>query len=280
MKIAVTGATGFVGRHVVEALGAQADVRTVAVGRGERPAWVEAGVQYVRMDLAHPPAGAYGLLGRPDVLVHLAWGGLPNYGSRHHFETELPLHYGFLRGLVEAGLPALLAAGTCFEYGAVAGPQDETCPAAPGNAYAFAKDALRRQLEFLREAHPFAFTWARLFYLWGPGQSAGSLYGQFVAAGKRGDGSFPMSPGEQLRDYLPVAEAARKLARLACLRADAGIVNVCAGAPTSVRRLAESWLREHGYAMRLDLGARPYLSHEPMAFWGDAAKLGRLLDTA
>jgi len=49
----------------------------------------------VRLDLAAAPANTFELLERPDVLIHLAWGGLPNYRSLHHFEQELPLQYRF-----------------------------------------------------------------------------------------------------------------------------------------------------------------------------------------
>lgn len=47
----------------------------------------------VVMDMAKPNENAFAQLGYPDVLIHLAWDGLPNYKSLHHFETELPKHY-------------------------------------------------------------------------------------------------------------------------------------------------------------------------------------------
>jgi nucleoside-diphosphate-sugar epimerase len=277
MKIAVTGATGFVGRHVLEALADAADAEVIAVSRQAPRARLPAGVRHVALDLASFPPDAYALLGRPDVLIHLAWSGLPNYRSRHHFETHLAEQYRFLQALVADGLRSLLCTGTCFEYGMQSGELHEALPADPSNPYGFAKDALRRELQFLAIDTGLALTWARLFYMYGEGQGAGSLYAQFVAAGTRGDAEFPMSSGDQLRDFLPVEEVARSLVALARTAPGAGIVNVCSGKPASVRTMVEGWLEARRWPMRLALGRLPYANYEPMAFWGSNTKLAQLL---
>ena len=278
--IVVTGASGFVGRHVLQALRMRGCERVTAVSRAEPGAWLPEGMHHVRMDLASPPAPVFGLLGEPETLIHLAWGGLPNYRSRHHFETELPAHYRFLKALAEEGLGSMLCIGTCFEYGMRDGMLHESLTPAPHNAYALAKDTLRRQLELLRDDMPFGLTWARLFYMHGEDQPQNSLRGQFDAALQRGDTEFPMSGGEQLRDFLPVQEVGRLIAALALGAPDSGIVNVCAGKPISVRSLVEQWVRDSGWGGSLALGRYPYPAHEPMAFWGSDARLNGLLEAA
>jgi len=266
VRIAVTGASGFLGRHVLAEL-ERHQVTVTATGR-KVPAGASSTAHWVELDIARPPTRVYEFIGSPDVLLHLAWGGLPNYGSLHHFEAELPAQYAFLSGLVRQGLPALVAVGTCFEYGAQSGALRADRETRPTNPYAFAKDCLRRGLQFLQRDTPFAFTWARLFYVYGEGQAPLSLFCQLRDAVQRGDKVFPMSGGEQLRDYLPVDEAAKRLVRLALDRADLGPVNVCSGMPISVRRLVEGWIAAHGWRIELGLGLRPYSPFEPMAFWG------------
>ena len=278
MKIAVTGAGGFVGRALTAEL-MQRGVDTVAVVRSGSDAASIVGCSTVRLDVQKPPPDAFERLGRPDALVHLAWGGLPNYRSLHHVEQELPAHYRFLGDLVRAGLPSLVVAGTCLEYGMQSGALGESLSTHPANPYAFAKDALRRQLEFLKGERGFALTWARLFYLYGEGQAEASLLSQLRRAVARNDKAFNMSGGEQLRDYLSVGEAARDLASLAIEGHDAGPVNVCSGRPVSVRRLVETWLRDNGWAIELNLGHYPYPDYEPMAFWGERRKLDAILGT-
>jgi nucleoside-diphosphate-sugar epimerase len=278
MKIAVTGASGFIGRYVLAELARQ-QVEVVAVTRNTtRLAGSNLAARVVEMDMTAPGADCFDRLGRPDVLIHLAWDGLPNYKSLHHFETELPRQFRFLKSMVEAGLPSLLVTGTCFEYGMQSGALPEDLLTQPTNPYGHAKDALRRQLEFLKQVKPFNLTWARLFYMFGEGQPKSSLYPQLKDAVQRGERVFNMSGGEQLRDYLAIDEVARLISSLASLQGDAGCVNVCAGKPVSVRKLVEGWIEENGWAIELNLGHYPYPDYEPMAFWGDRRRLDAILE--
>ena len=276
MKVALTGSGGFIGRHVL----AELERRGCNVIRVRRPGQASDEPCSVAVDLANPKPGMYRQMGSPDVLVHLAWGGLPHYGSLHHFDFELPLHYHWLKCLVEDGLPHVVCTGTCFEYGLQSGALDESIHARPTTAYGFAKDTLRCELEFLQGQRTFALTWTRLFYTFGEGQSEQSLLPQLRGAVQRGDASFPMSSGEQLRDYLAVPEVARMLVDLALTGRGHGVVNLCSGRPISVRSLVEGWIAANRWTIRLDLGRFPYAPHEPMAFWGDDTKLRDCLGRA
>lgn len=277
MKIAVTGANGFIGRHVLQEL-AHYPVDTVAVVR-KLPAanWDITSVETVESDIGHMPEEFFVRLGKPDVLIHLAWGGLPNYRSLHHFEQELPAQYRFLSGLVRSGLSGLVVAGTCFEYGMQSGELNETTDTRPDNPYALAKDVLHRQLEYLRNDRWFALTWARLFYVYGGGQAENSLLPQLKHAVKQGHTVFNMSGGEQLRDYLSVDDVAKYLVMLALNKADVNAVNICSGKPTSVRSLVERWIAENNWNISLNLGHYPYPDYEPLAFWGNREKLDSFL---
>ena len=278
MKVAVTGAGGFVGSHVVETLSRVDDVEIVAAVRREIASdRLPFGVAQVELDIATAQPGDFDRLGRPDRLVHLAWDGLPNYRSERHVETELPAQLRFLEAMADGGMTSLLIAGTCYEYGLAEGELGEDRETAPVTAYGEAKVALHRRLDELRARVPFDLIWARLFYLWGPRQAPGSLLPQLRAAVERGDRSFAMSQGDQLRDYLPVEEAARLLAALALRGGNAGAVNICLGKPISILALVEQWLEENGRDIALDLGQFPYPDYEPFAFWGATDKLNRLL---
>ena len=281
MRVLVTGSTGFIGNYVVsELLKTSCDVivtsRNSAKASGYR--WYP--------KVAHIPCDIYESKGRnfysyfkePEILIHLAWKGLPNYKNLFHFEENLFSEYTFLKSMVLGGVKQILITGTCFEYGMREGLLNEQMVANPTTPYGIAKDSLRRFLEQLNREVPFIMAWVRLFYLYGLGQNKSSLLSQLNQAIKNGDERFNMSGGEQLRDYLPVEKVAKYLVKVALQKKVSGTINCCSGKPVSIRNLVESVLKENHQKMSLNLGYYPYPDFEPMAFWGDNRKMREIID--
>ncbi|CAI8729510.1 dTDP-6-deoxy-L-talose 4-dehydrogenase (NAD+) [Pseudomonas sp. LAMO17WK12:I6] len=279
MKVLVTGATGFVGRHLVAALLARGcAVRAVArnVETAASMPWINH-VEFVAADIHAADLDIAALTDGIDILAHLAWPGLPNYRALLHFEHNLMADYRFIKGAVEAGVAQVLVTGTCFEYGMQSGPLSEQVEPQPSNPYGLAKHTLHLFLQNLQQEKPFTLQWARLFYLHGEGQNPNSLLAALDRAIDAGETSFNMSGGEQLRDFLPIASAADYLAAILHQRDFNGVINCASGQPVSVRALVEQRLRERGAALKLNLGHYPYPSHEPMAFWAVTERLQQLL---
>ncbi|MBB5408226.1 dTDP-6-deoxy-L-talose 4-dehydrogenase (NAD+) [Paraburkholderia sp. HC6.4b] len=275
MKIIVTGATGFVGRHLVPELlsrGHQIVAVVREISKAHSFQW-SSEVRIVACDIGCLGPNFFDLLGNQDAVIHLAWPGLPNYQALFHFEENLLAAYQFLKQCVMAGVSQVLVTGTCFEYGMRDGLLSEALESQPANAYSLAKDTLRKFLENWRQQQSFTLQWARLFYMYGEGQNPHSVLAQLDRAIDDGDAVFNMSGGEQLRDYLPVAQVAQRLALLIEHPELSGITNICSGVPISVRRLVERRIAERNARIALNLGHYPYPSHEPMAFWGDPHRL-------
>lgn len=276
----VTGASGFVGRHLVRAL-LDNGYRVRAVSRSLEAArglpWFDE-VEFVAADVHAADLDIIRLTQGIDVLAHLAWPGLPAYQGLFHFERNLFADYTFIKAAVQAGIGQVLVTGTCFEYGLQDGELSETTEAKPANPYGLAKHSLRLFLEALRREQPFALQWARLFYLHGEGQNPNSLLASLARAMDSGAAQFDMSAGEQLRDYLPIEQAAAYLAGIIERSQFSGVINCCSGRPVSVRALVEQRVAAHGSKIRLNLGHYPYSVHEPLAFWGSARRLGQLLE--
>lgn len=278
MKVLVTGATGFVGRHLVAALLAEGiEVRAVArrLEQAQEMPWFGR-VEFIVADVHASVLQVDALVEGVDAVAHLAWPGLPNYQALFHFERNLPADYAFLKRVVEAGVRQLMVTGTCFEYGLQNGQLREQGPAQPNTAYGLAKHTLRLFLESLQRERSFTLQWARLFYLYGPGQASNSLLASLDRAIDAGDEQFNMSAGEQLRDYLAIEEAAALLVSVLKQQAFCGVVNCCSGQPVSVRAMVEQRVRQRHSAITLNLGHFPYSSHEPMAFWGSTERLRNL----
>ncbi len=278
-KIAITGGSGFIGRYVLKNL-LERNIDVIALTRDpsrlsdlEHPK-----LKLFEHDIHSKPLISFKEIGSPDVLLHLAWCGLPNYRSLHHYESELPVHYNFLKHLIEDGLKKVVVTGTCFEYGMKSGELSEELDVNPDNPYGFAKDCLRKELQFLQTEINFGLSWARLFYLWGEGQARNSLYPLICEAIESGSLDFDMSDGEQKRDYLPVEQVAEYLTQLSLDVDSAGVVNVCSGRPVTVKELVKNWVREKKSNINLNYGKYPYPDYEPMEFWGSSAKLNAILD--
>lgn len=277
MRIAVSGASGFIGRHVLRELHARG-LDAVALTRSSSDRHPQPGVrQWLELDIAQPPSNPFEAMGQPDVLIHLAWDGLPNYQSSHHVEIELPAQLAFLTKCIEGGLKRLVVTGTCYEYGLASGELAEDSPTHPCTQYGIAKDRLREALLVLSQKLEFNMTWLRLFYLFGEGQSEKSLYRSLHAAIERDDKAFDMSGGEQVRDFLPIQVASRIIVDLALHENAAGTFNVCSGDPVTVRHMVEAWIAASHAAITLNLGRIPYSPNEPMAFWGSRRKLEHTL---
>ena len=279
MKVLVTGATGFVGRHLVAALLARgceirAVARNVEIAKGMP--WIN-DVEFVSADIHAADLDVVALTVGIDALAHLAWPGLPNYRALFHFEHNLMADYRFIKSAVEAGVQQVLVTGTCFEYGMQSGPLSESSAPQPSNPYGLAKHTLHLFLQNLQQELPFTLQWARLFYLHGEGQNPNSLLAALDRAIDTGEASFNMSSGEQLRDFLPIENAAGYLAAILQRHDFDGVINCASGQPVSVRSLVEQRLRERGATLNLNLGHYPYPTHEPLAFWAVTERLQQLL---
>lgn len=281
-KVLVTGATGFIGNYVVEALLDQGCTVVATSSQPEKAkkfSWFDR-VVYRSFDLGRfdKSADYYKYFDTPDAMIHLAWEGLPNYKSEFHLTKNLPRHREFLFSIIQSGLRNLTVAGTCFEYGMQEGRLSEEVEAKPANPYSEAKNTLRRDLELFQSQNPFALKWIRLFYMHGKGQNPNSILAQLERAIQNQDTVFNMSGGEQLRDYLPVETVALYIVRIALQTKVQGVINCCSGTPISIKELVSRYLAERHYHIKLNLGYYPYPDYEPMAFWGDNTKLKTILN--
>src|SRR4028118_1564092 len=103
-KVLVTGATGFIGNYVVQELlkrKCEVVASSFSAEKAKQCPWFSQ-VRYQSLDLGllHDQVDYYKYFYEPDITIHLAWEGLPNYKAAFHTESNLPRHRVFLRNLV------------------------------------------------------------------------------------------------------------------------------------------------------------------------------------
>lgn len=272
MRLFVTGATGFIGSHFVNAAHA-AGHEIVALRRSPNstprvllqtePTWLDKGMDQV---VASDFSGC-------QEVIHLA-AHTPNvpYDTLEnclHWNVIVPL--ALFRAAVSSGIDRFVVAGSCFEYGRSGEnyefiPPDaplqptQTYPASKAAAsIAFCQFAMERSLRL--SLH-------RIFQVFGEGEAESRLWPSLRRAASTGE-DMELTPAEQIRDFVSVEEVARQLLEALDWNVEPAIpkiVNIGSGEARSLRTFAESWWSKWGATGRLHFGAKPYRAGEVMRY--------------
>jgi nucleoside-diphosphate-sugar epimerase len=280
MRVFVTGASGFVGAHVVGLL-VDRGVSVAALLRSGRAAWrlaaLDGRYHPIHGDLADVAAWAPALAAfRPDVVLHLAWAGVA--GAHRNDPAQLGANVTGTVALVDAaadaGAGALVGRGSQAEYGPLEGPADEEHPTRPTTLYGVAKLAAGLASGVRARERGLRHAWLRLFSVYGPLDDGPWLIPSLVRALLAG-GAPPLTAGTQRWDYLYVTDVADALVA-AAERADVrGIYSLGSGEPRTVRSIAEA-VRDHvDPTIPLAFGAVPMRPDQVVHLEADARRLRR-----
>lgn len=270
MRVLVTGASGFVGRRAVTALLA-AGAEVIAVARRR----LDIDCCWRSVDLLDA-AETRGMVRstQPDAVLHLAW--CVEHGR---FWTD-PANADWVaatlvlaQAAAEAGARRFTGVGTCYEYD---WPSRTDCherdtPLASHSPYDIAKTNCRSELDALFADQGVGFAWARLFFLYGPGEDPRRLVASIARAVTRGE-IARCSRGLPVRDFMDVRDAGRALAAVSLSRTT-GAVNVASGQGVRIADVALALGRLAGHPELIHLGSLPDRDHEPERIVADIARL-------
>jgi nucleoside-diphosphate-sugar epimerase len=269
-RILVTGAGGFVGRHCLEPL-LRGGWEVVAVSSRERgDAEGPEGVDWVAADLLDPATPARLVARtRPEALLHLAWSVSAGSVENYHW-ARAGLH--LLTEFAEAGGRRAVLAGSCAEYDwTAAQPLCEDAPRRPATPYGVCKKALGDLVESYRREVDLSAAWARIFFLYGPGEGENRLVASILRSLLSGQPARA-THGNQVRDYLYVEDLGEALAALVASELG-GPVNVASGRPVRLREVIEEAARQVGRPELLRLGALEARADEAPEVTADVSRL-------
>jgi nucleoside-diphosphate-sugar epimerase len=280
-SILVTGATGFIGPHLVRRLlaaGAQVTCLILSEAeQGELPARVTCHVADLR-DAGAVRAVVQAV--RPAIVLHLAAVGVTEFGIDPIAAVQVNVEgtLNLLTGLKGSGYRRFVFAGTSHEYGANPSPFREDQPPAPTNVYAASKSAAWLFCQMYHRAQNWPVVCVRPFGAYGPGQRPPAFLPTLIQSALHGQ-AFPMTGGEQVRDLIYVQDVVEGMIRAATVPGIEGqIFNLCSGKGVSLAELARRVLALMDDPGHLELGALPY---RPGVMWrmvGDNSQAGQALD--
>jgi nucleoside-diphosphate-sugar epimerase len=275
-KVLVTGANGYIGRHVVSQLLSMgfdviaADIHTDKVDPRAK-----------RMDLSlfEKRTDWFSLLDKPDICIHMAWRDGFSHDSPNHM-GDLSDHFRFLTSMIDGGLKNLAVMGTMHEVGYWEGAIDENTPCKPLSQYGIAKNALRQSLFVYCKGKPVNLYWLRAFYILGDDANNHSVFTKILAMDQEGKKTFPFNSGKNQYDFITVDELSRYIALSCTQTAVTGIINVCTGKPMSLADKVEEFIREKNLSIRPDYGAFPDRPYDSPGVWGNPEKIHLILQNA
>lgn len=272
-RVLVTGAGGYIGRHVTKAL-CDSGAEVLVIDRHAEDVDIRA--KRIAADIFSGAETIYEEVGRPDVCVHLAW----RDGFVHNSDAHMGMlsqHYTFLRDMMVGGLRQIAVMGTMHEVGYWEGAIDENTPCNPISMYGIAKDALRRSVFLLAKQHDACLQWLRAYYIYGDDSRNHSIFAKLTAAEAAGQEKFPFTSGKNLYDFIDVDELSGQIAACVMQTEEDGIINCCTGKPMSLAEKVESFIKEHNYNIQLDYGAYPDRPYDSPGVWGDASKIRKIM---
>ena len=274
--ILVTGAAGYIGRHVVKTA---LDMGHRVIAADFAFKGVDERAEFCDVPLFSGDQNIYKALGSPDVCIHLAWRDGFRHNASSHMK-DLSSHVVFCNNMAAGGLPLLTVMGTMHEVGYWEGAITADTPCAPQSQYGIAKNALRQSLMLSLPAAGCRLHWLRAYYITGDEAHGSSIFAKITQAELDGKKTFPFTTGKNKYDFIDVDRLAQMIVAASVQDKVGGIINVCTGQPQSLADRVEQFLREKQYKIRLDYGAFPDRPYDSPGVWGDPAQINAILQDA
>ena len=284
-RVLVTGAAGFIGGHLTRRLVAEGALVSAFVwGAADQRALADVAdrVSFYVVDISQAEAVHAAMAHiQPEIVFHLAAIGTGEPAIT--LPLALRVNVGGTRHLLEAacrvGIRRLIHTGTAYEYGEVA--RYDLWNGAGLDVlgmYAASKSAAHALVQEYARADGLPAVSLRLFAVYGPGQSVRSLVPGAIHAALEGR-DFPMTLGEQLRDFVFVGDVVEGYLRAAlAVGVEGATLDLGTGQARSIRDVVLRLFELTGSRSRPLMGTLPYRPDEMMRQVADQRPARERLD--
>lgn len=232
MKIFFTGATGFIGQHILNLLlKSKHDVLCVSRSKLNK----QNNIACIQSDLNSNDYYQTVKSFKPDLTIHFSWEGIPNFdftSSKRNLDISLQL-VRFLYS--ETSCRRFIFSGSCFEYGVKQGECVESDFSQNNlSDFTWAKRSLSEYMRVISlKDSTLNYQWFRIFYAYGPGQKPHSLIPTIVSTIQK-KGELKIRTPWNENDYIYVEDLAAAILESIDTKMQNGIYNLGSGKTDSV----------------------------------------------
>ena len=273
MKVFITGATGFIGRHLVKILNKNHNLLLLVRDSKKLSGnYYFNDAELIIGNLSNIDVWKNKLKEfQPDAAIHLAWEGIPDYGPEMS-EKNLKYGSGLFKALAEIGCKRIITTGNCWEYGAKYGKLSENMTVHPSGAFSIAKNSLNLIGSKIAKENNIQFNWLRLFYVYGPGQKEDSLIPYLINSIKNSK-TPKIKTLNAKNDFIYVEDVAEAILMILEKCRQNGIFNIGSGISTSILDIVKNVYTNCNseYINEFKLSNKNNISK--IDFWADISKI-------
>ncbi len=272
LRVLVTGANGYIGPHVVNALN---ELGHTVIACDIDTSKVENAIK-INSSIFDKHDNLLEFYQYPDTVIHLAWRNGFDHSASTHL-GDLDKHFDFLKSLVDAGVKNIAVMGSMHEVGYHVGKIDENTPCKPLSPYGEAKNELRQMMFKLKDDHDFNLYWIRAFYITGSDKDNHSIFSKILDAAKDGKTTFPFNSGKNRYDFIDIKLLAKYIAMISTQQKVTGIINACSGESKPLSEMVENFIKANNLNIKLQYGVFPDRPYDSPEIYGDDSKLKLIL---
>lgn len=273
MKIAITGANGYIGSALVsKCLDYGHDVVAVDIDT----TYIDKRALSINCNIFDEAIDHYKELQEPQVLIHLAWRNGFVHNDKSHLE-DMPGHFQFLKEMLSSPVKSVSVLGTMHEIGYFEGKMTEDAPQNPSSLYGIAKNSLRQALDTI-DKKDVAFHWLRAFYIIGNDIRSNSVFGKLTRSALEGKKTFPLNSGRIKYDFISLDELCEQILAASLQDKVNGIINICSGKAVSLGERIEQFVSDNNLDVKLEYGVFPDRAYDSPIVYGDNARIKSIMD--
>lgn len=286
-RVLVTGATGFIGSHLVRRLssdGVEVHALTSAVSSVYPVRLVDIRDRIALHEASVADRGAMSSLVEevcPTHVFHL--GAYTHVGKSWQrmdecIQVNVQGTVNLLQALEGSGYSRFVNMGTSEIYGDISCPFSEDKAVRPVSPYAASKHAAESFCRLMFQGQGFPIVMLRPFNAFGPGQTADRIIPEVIVRALRGE-QLRMTHGRQTREFNYVEDLVDGIVRAGTTPGIEGeVINIGSGEDISIRDVTTLILDLMGNPVEAHFGALPDRPTEIWEMRSDSSKARELLD--